>query len=223
MESRLREAVTQSAEHEDVLSSEDRFQELLATELGDCERELRMVFDPPSILPMNPSTADLTELGNRGKDFPPGGKDPCSGSVRKLDLLWNTDHGLIPIELKAVAERQVDAYSYYFLKDLHRLERLREVEGNDSISSRRFAIFLTKASEYWSHSTPEPEVFRLSHGRSLPRRWWVQFTQDSPVTRWVGDYPPFHLARGYRFEWTDLGNGMRYLLTEVEKVPLTPR
>lgn len=215
-ESFLRDAIRRTSLHEDVLRSEDRFQELLAEQLVTCARECRMTFDPPAIPARSPSEDDLAELTKRGIALPTDGKDPCGGRARRLDLLWEVGGAQVPIELKATAERKADVYGYYFLKDLHRLERLRRIEGCDSVSPIRFAVFLTSVSDYWGRKTLEPEPFRLTHGRTIPPGYWVQYNQPSPVTRWHG-YPPFHLSDEYTFEWTDLGRGVRYLLTRVRQ------
>jgi hypothetical protein len=109
-------------------------------------------------------------------------------------------------------------YGYEFLKDLHRLERLERLRSGGEVwepREDRYAVFLTTVSDYWGGGrTREPEPFRLTHGRSIPAEYWVQYTQPSAVTRWHG-YPPFFLSNSYTFVWNDLGSGGRCLVVRV--------
>lgn len=82
-------------------ADESLFQVALAEHLGNCKRELMMEFAPPRLLPRKPPTSAMAECAAKGKTLSPEGKDPCSGSRRKLDILWHSSHGAIPIELKA--------------------------------------------------------------------------------------------------------------------------
>ena len=122
----------------------------------------------------------------------------------------------MPIELKLATAPKSDVYGYPFLKDLHRLERLRALAGHGDLSETRFAIFATSEALYWTYGPPQPVAFRLFDGRSTPAGFWVQYDQPSARTRWF-DYPPFHLANAYRFEWREAGTFGRFLMVAVRR------
>jgi hypothetical protein len=159
----------------------------------------------------------MEELARRPKPIHlhPDGRDPCSDAA-KLDILWSSPAGPVPIELKYVAARKSDVYGYAFLKDLHRLERITEAGRHSPVSERRFAIFATTESVYWRGGRPEPEPFWLTDGSKRKRREWIQYDQPAAHTRWYG-YPPFYLANEYEFAWRDIGRSGRYLLVEVSQ------
>lgn len=195
-------------------TDEADLQRRLVAALGTCDVELPMVFDPPAVPPCQPPPSAVAECAAKGKLLDPAGKDPCSGSGRSLDVLWHVDGNHVPVELKLVTARKSDVYGYQFLKDLHRLERLRAAAGRENLTETRFAIFATSEAVYWTDGPPEPVPFRLFDGRATPARFWVQYDQPSARTRWL-DYPPFHLANAYRFEWRDAGPFGRFLLVPV--------
>jgi hypothetical protein len=198
------------------LTDEADLQRRLVTALGTCDVELPIVFDRPAVPARCPPPSAVAECAAKGKTLDPDGKDPCSGTGRSLDVLWHVDGMHVPIELKLVTERKSDVYGYQFLKDLHRLERLRAAAGYEDLTETRFAIFATSEVLYWTNGPPEPVPFRLFHGRTTPARFWVQYDQPSARTRWF-DYPPFHLASEYRFEWLDAGPFGRFLLVPVSR------
>lgn len=198
------------------LVDEGELQRRLVAALGTCDIELRMQFDDAVFKGLPPPPKAIAECAAKGKPIDPDGKDACSGHLRKLDILWHVDDLHVPVELKIVTARKSDVYGYQFLKDLHRLERLRTAAGRDDLTETRFAIFATSEALYWKDAPPEPVPFRLFDGRTLPTRYWVQYDQPSARTRWL-DYPPFHLANSYRFDWHDAGQFGRFLLVPVRQ------
>jgi hypothetical protein len=200
---------------ESQIHEERAFQVAFAERLGNCHRELKMHLAAPALKPRRPSAQDIDECLRKGKRLPVTGRDPCEGSRRKLDVLWHSSEGHIPIELKFRVKWNVDTYGYEFLKDLHRLERLTGIEGPWSPAAQRFAIFVTNIGDYWdSGRTREPEPFRLRDGTSRPGGYWVQYNQPSAATRWF-DYPPFYLANTYTFHWRDLSRQFKALVVPV--------
>lgn len=210
MSQRLHEVLRAVFESATTFPSEDAFQAAFTAALGDCERELRAAFAPPVHPPRRPPLAALDELERRRTPVPPEGRDPCARAA-KLDVLWA---GSVPIELKYRTQWNADTYGYMFLKDLHRLERMVAAGAHTKLSSQRYAIFVTTEAVYWKGARPEPEPFWLTDGRAIGPRYWVQYDQPSPDTRWYR-YPPFYLANSYTFTWHDLGRAGRYLLLEV--------
>ena len=200
---------------ESQIHEERAFQVAFAERLGNCHCELKMHLAAPSLKPRRPSAQDMDECLRKGKRLSADGRDPCEGSRRKLDVLWHSNQGHIPIELKFRMKWNVDTYGYEFLKDLHRLERLIGVDGPWRPAMQRFAIFVTNVADYWgSDRTREPEPFRLCDGTSRPSGYWVQYTQPSAATRWF-DYPPFYLANAYSFHWQDVGRQFKSLIVPV--------
>jgi len=209
-ETAIREAVEAVCADPDNYVSENRFQEALAAHLSNASRELLMTFDPPPIAPQLPSAEDIAELAEQGYVLPSTGKDPCDGRSRKLDILWNN----IPIELKSVVKVKADLNGYYFLKDIHRLERVSGVASGTVLSDTRFAVFVSADAQLWQHEYLKAP--NIHQGQIIEPGHWVQYEQKSPVTRWHG-YPPFYLAGRYELSWSPLSNGAKYLLVKVQK------
>src|SRR5436190_10814296 len=82
-------------------ADEDAFQAALAARLVPCERELRASFAPPSVAPRCPPESAIRELAARTPPrlIPAAGLDPCVSGAR-LDLLWASPVGPVPVELK---------------------------------------------------------------------------------------------------------------------------
>lgn len=199
-------------------SDESEFHLALAAQLGECSIKVQASFAAPAIASRRPSQADIDECNRKGRVLPPEGKDPCEGRRRAIDVLWHGPDSPVAIELKFRADWRSDVYGYEFLKDLHRLERLRHVLVRSQIVEpdvERYAIFLTTVGDYWAAgASREPKTFRISDGRSIPAGYWVQYEQPSAATRWH-DYIPFHLANPYTFVWHDLGRCGRVLIVPV--------
>jgi hypothetical protein len=85
----------------DHLGGEDAFQAALAAVLGSCERELRCAFRPPSRAAVRPPQSAIDSLAAKKTPLklPVEGRDPCA-ALAKLDILWHSPVGLVPIELK---------------------------------------------------------------------------------------------------------------------------
>ena len=197
------------------LGGEDAFQAALAAVLGSCERELRCAFSPPSRAAVRPpqSAIDILAAKKTPLKLPVEGRDPCA-ALAKLDILWHSMVGPVPIELKYCANWKADTNGYQFLKDLHRLERMKSAGQYGSLSDVRYAVFATCEAAYWRGERPEPKPFWLAEGRCLEAGYWVQYDQKSPDTLWYS-YPPFFLANTYTFSWRDLPDGWKYLLVRV--------
>ncbi len=195
--------------------SESAFQASLSSVLGSCERELPVSFAPPALRRLRPPQSAIDELAERRglRPVPPDGIDPCAKRA-KLDILWHSPCGAIPIELKYCSRRKSDTYGYQFLKDLHRLERMITAGVHTTLSECRYAAFATREQVYWKGGRPEPEPFWLTHGRRVDAGYWVQYDQESTMTRWVS-YPPFFLVNAYAFKWQDLQADWKCLLVEV--------
>lgn len=88
------------------------------------------------------------------------------------------------------------------------------IAGGHRLAEKRFAVFVTTESVYWTGGRPEPEPFWLTDLGGREERTWVQYDQSSPDTLWYS-YPPFFLANSYSFRWEDLGAAGRYLLVTV--------
>ena len=210
VEDELRKAIESVCADPLIYATENVFQATLAEVLGNTQRELVMNFDPPPISPQLPTAEDIAFCASKGRNLPLTGKDPCDGRSRKLDILWNS----CPIELKCVVDASVDVHGYNFLKDLHRLERLSGVATGTVLSHTRFAVFVSADAQLWQRKLPRaPNIYE---GRKLEPGHWVQYRQNSPVTRWHG-YPPFYLAGRYELNWSPLPNGAKYLLVAVKK------
>lgn len=196
-------------------SSEDSLQVALAAELSPSERELRVSFAPPTRSPQRPPQLAIDQLAARNppRSLPAEGRDPCASAAR-LDLLWHSSAGLVPIELKFCAQWKADTNGYQFLKDVHRLERMVTAGSHRVLSDTRFAAFVTNQDVYWRGARPEPQPFWLSESRVLAAGHWVQYDQKSPDTLWFS-YPPFFLSNPYSFRWRDLRGGWKCLLVEV--------
>ena len=216
-ESELRSIVENLFAENQRIYNEAGLQINLGMKLKACDPELPMTFEPPRLPAKVPTAQERQELASLEKPFsvPDAGVDPCKPRAC-LDLLWHTANGNIPVELKFVREWKSDTYGYDFLKDLHRLERLKSVRGVEEISDQRLALFVTREEVYWQGRRPEPEPFLLTDGLTLTTGHWVQYDQPSPRTRWV-TYPPFYLSNSYTFRWQDLSAGFRYLLVPVMK------
>jgi len=198
----------------DAAADEDAFQLILAGVLGDCERELRATFAAPSLPPRCPPPDAITQLASRRppRRLVASGRDPCAIRAR-LDILWHSPSGCVPIELKYCSRWKADTNGYQFLKDLHRLERMKAA-GSETLSDVRFAAFATNQPVYWRGERPEPPPFWLTEGRRLPPGYWVQYDQASPDTLWYS-YPPFFLSNEYHFRWRDLHADWKCLLVET--------
>jgi hypothetical protein len=166
-----------------TFEDEDQFQAAFVATLGDSERELRATFEPPLYPPRKPPQTAIEELARRSPPvkLDPAGRDPCAKAAR-LDVLWHSPLGLVPIELKYVKVRSSDVYGYQFLKDLHRLERMVAAGSHQELSARRYAIFATTEPVYWKGGRPEPEPFWLTDGSRRPAQAWVQYDQPSAHT-----------------------------------------
>ncbi|MBM3973776.1 MAG: hypothetical protein FJ301_06710 [Planctomycetes bacterium] len=192
-------------------SDEEEFHAAMSQQLGHCSNKVRVAFAPARLPAKRPFPPDIQECSRKGKMLAPEGKDPCGGRRVALDIHWKTDGESVPIELKYRPHWNSDVYGYAFLKDLHRLERLPDMEW----APHRYAVFLTPVDDYWSSSaTREPKPFRLTHGHRTPARYWVQYDQPSAATRWF-DYPPFFLWHPYEFTWHDIRNAGRCLVVRV--------
>lgn len=192
-------------------TDEDGFVLSLSQQLGACfPANAGVEFHPP-LHPPKPPPAGVADEHR----IPPEGKDPCGGRRRKVDLVWNRDGSSIPIEVKFRTKWNVDSYGYYFLLDLHRLERLAALHGQP-VADERFALFVTSVDDHWdARKSKDHAPLRVSHGRMITRRHWVQYDQPSMRTRWV-DYPPFYLANPYTLTWTPLSGGFKALLVAVQ-------
>jgi hypothetical protein len=216
----LLDAIIRASDGLDGDSLEDSLQVALAELLRPSHRELRARFAAPAFPPYRPSQAAIDALKARRppRHLASEGRDPCA-SAAKLDLLWQSTSGSIPIELKFCAKWKGDTSGYQFLKDVHRLERLEAAGDYAELSMRRFAAFVTSEAVYWQGGRPEPAPFWLTDGGRLPSGYWIQYDQQSPDTLWFS-YPPFFLANSYTLAWHDLRRGWRCLLVEVQ--PQTP-
>lgn len=205
----------------DESADESSFQAALASELPPSERELRAVFAPALLPPRRPPESAISDLATRtpSRHLPAEGRDPCA-SQAKLDILWHSPYGAIPIELKFCPKWKADTNGYQFLKDLHRLERLTAVGRHAKLADHRYAAFATREPVYWTGGRPEPQPFWLTHGRRTEAGYWVQYDQKSPDTLWFS-YPPFHLAHSYEFGWHDLHADWKCLLVEVKPQQLS--
>jgi hypothetical protein len=200
---------------------EEDFQLALARELGECQRELLMTFSPPRHVAQRPPPLAISYCASRGKTLSFEGRDPCSGSRRKLDILWLRQGRRVALELKFVRQWKSDVYGYEVLRDLHRLERLVSARCGNVVhhlgaETERFAVFATRVGDYFEEGpSKEPAPFRIHHGRNTKAAYWVQYDQPSHRTRWY-DYPPFFLANAYSFTWTTLANAeWRLLIVHV--------
>jgi hypothetical protein len=121
--------------------SEGAFQVAFSDAVGRSERELRAAFAPPACPPRRPPQAAIDDLASRKKPIrlPPEGRDPCARAA-KLDVVWHSPDGPVPIELKYRTQWNADTYGYMFLKDLHRLERMIAAGGHSPLSEARFAV-----------------------------------------------------------------------------------
>lgn len=125
-----------------------------------------MAFAAPAIPTRKPPFSAIEECARKGRKLPAGGRDPCGGARRKLDLLWCADGAQVPIEIKLVVKRKADVHGYYFLRDIHRLERLCAVVEEQPPSDARFAVFAACEPLLWTDGPPEPVPFRLFEGRT---------------------------------------------------------
>jgi len=209
LRNRVVAVLTEICANVDNYSTEAILQEVLAAKLPGSLRELTANFSDHPIAPMTPSPDEVRVCVEKGRQITIQGKDPCDGRQRKVDILWE----YVPIELKSVTTLKSDVYGYQFLKDIHRMERLVSLEGVDEISDYRLCIFVASDPAIWKRieGYKAPQVY---NGMIVEPGYWVQYQQNSPVTRWY-DYPPFYIAGSYRIEWEPLPLGAKYLLVEV--------
>ena len=103
-------------------------------------------------------------------------------------------------EFFALRYQGTQAARYDFLKDIQRLEKLRNLPN----AKAGFAILLTNEPTYWkspSHSNTVDEAFRLHEGRSISgERAWSE--QASPGTI-QGREEPIYLDGSYDLHWQD--------------------
>lgn len=111
-----------------------------------------------------------------------------------------------------------DVLPYEFLKDIHRMERLRSVSTRRGpvTPQRRVCAFLTNSPVDFEGRTIHVQL-QLS-ARVLQTGHLVQYNltkpnglPTSPTTLWK-QYPPFRLAGCYPLQWIDLLNDV----SEVE-------
>jgi hypothetical protein len=209
------DAIVRASASLGVTSSEDDFQRLLASQLVPSERELRATFADAAIAPRRPPASAIEDLTRRKlpRVVPPEGVDPCAARA-KLDILWHSPTGAVPIELKFCAKWKADTNGYAFLKDIHRLERMIGAGSHVELADYRYAAFVTNESVYWRGERPEPKPFWLRDGSEFAPGRWVQYDQKSPDTLWYS-YPPFYLANPYRRQWRELTPTWKCLLVEV--------
>ena len=209
------DAILRATSGLDAVADEAAFQAALAAALGHCERELRASFAAPLIPPRRPPQSAIDELARRKppRVLPGDGIDPCAARA-KLDILWHSPAGPVPIELKFCSKWKADTNGYQFLKDLHRLERMIAAGTHRPLAEIRLAAFVTNERVYWRGERPEPQPFWLSEGRQLGGGYWVQYDQQSADTLWRS-YPPFFLANEYELKWRDLRPTWKCLLVEV--------
>jgi hypothetical protein len=156
--------------------------------------------------------------------------------TRRCDLLLRSGESTAVIELKyrrhtrwsgtyvgsAVPQQTpVDTYGYYYLKDLHRLERLERVDSSDGPirPTHRYALFISNDPFEYEGQVPHDAL--SLRDRTLPAGSVVQYNAHtargkptSPKTLWR-DYPPFCLANAYRIEWQDLRDDVSRFLPSV--------
>lgn len=228
------------------LDGEDALKERLAGCLTTSRRELRMHFHPAAVPSDPPPKSAISfcrsyesEKYPDGIELPANGWDACmskrplgDGSFapakRRLDILWDREGQHIALELKYRAKWTGDTYGYDFLKDLHRLERLREAEDRHSGTRRgptpiRVAIFVSAISNYWT-GQKEPETFHLKGFREgrcamvqYPKHRKRPLGPTSPLTLWHV-YVPFYLVNDYTFTWQEVGDGLhRALVVPVKR------
>jgi hypothetical protein len=215
------DAITRATASLDETADEAAFETALATTLGSCERELRASFAPPTLPARRPPQSAIDELAakNPARRLPHAGIDPCAPRA-KLDILWRSPVGPVPIELKFCSKWKADTNGYQFLKDLHRLERMTAAGPHSLLADTRFAAFVTREPVYWRGERPEPKPFWLANGRRINPGYWVQYDQKSADTLWLS-YPPFFLANAYQFTWHELRPEWKCLLVEVQPQSLT--
>jgi hypothetical protein len=209
------DAITRATASLNETADEAAFQSALALTLGSCERELAASFAPPALPPRLPPQSAIDELAAKSpaRRLPPAGVDPCALRA-KLDILWRSPVGPVPIELKYCSRWKADTNGYQFLKDVHRLERMTAAGSHPLLADTRFAAFVTKEPVYWRGERPEPRPFWLANGRRISSGYWVQYDQKSADTLWLS-YPPFFLANAYEFTWHELRPEWKCLLVEV--------
>ena len=194
-------------------------QTALVEQLGstDCERELAARFSAAAMPPPDPPT----HMGSA--------KDVCAsrGRSRRVDILWSVGNESVAVELKLrritgwdgtyengevlVPRKTVDTYGYFFLKDLHRLERLESVatRSGERAPDRRFAMFLSNDPYEFEGRVPHDNLalseLTLSPGQLVQFNLVNKVTgrPTSENTLWR-DYPPFCLSGAYDIAWTEL-------------------
>lgn len=220
--------------HDEVrISLQDALEEALPPDLT-CERELPITFAGSLLAPPEPPS----EIG--------AAKDVCARGTRdrRLDMLLRRGSETIALEVKhrrmtewsgrfcdgsaLLPRKKVDTYGYYFLKDLHRLERLLHVETTSGpcVPSRRFAMFLSNDPYEFDGQVPH-DALKLTR-RSLERGHTVQYNRfkpsgkpTSPNTLWIS-YPPFCLAGSYEMSWQDLQDDVSRFESTIAGQPPFP-
>jgi hypothetical protein len=190
----------------DQINDEAHLAQLLREELGNCHPgEVPFVHDPPTfqLPPVPPQDLEwLAQNPRKGKKLPPPeGFDPVPERPRGVDVLWLAPGGPVPIELKYAKRPDWDIYGYEVLRDIFRLERLRELEDG-IVPVARFAVLVSTVSRWWTGraGASEPQIVSpIKQAEHL-----VQYKQPSAWTRWGKQYAPFRLANEYEFRWTPI-------------------
>ena len=196
--------------------TENEFEKALCNRFGEknCARQVYVErFDEATFPPPEPPDGLLSI-------------DVCAKKgARKLDVLWRLERFNVALELKyqrcvewegtfkghaVFRPGWADSLGYLFLKDIHRLERLRSVlvEGRAVVPDRRFCIFLANEPKNFHDQSVHDAISLRNRTISAPHR--VQYNLTKPNgqptslnTLWR-DYPPFYLANSYDLNWIDL-------------------
>ena len=144
-----------------------------------------------------------------------------------MDILWRPGHESVAVELKLrritgwtgtyvdgatlLPRQPVDTYGYYFLKDLHRLERLVSLASSqgEMVPDRRFALFLSNDPYEYEGRVPHDAL--ALYERTIKSSHRVQYNATNRVagrptsenTLWR-DYPPFYLRGEYPIQWIEM-------------------
>jgi hypothetical protein len=233
--STVMDAINTAFRTEGHFSNEKEFQSALYDELrsrGPCKRECRAEFGPACASAPTPpppfQPIDICEV--RG--------------CRKVDLLATLDSELVAIELKFSRftdwkgsfrdkpldnPKRSDVVEYGFLKDIQRMERLKQVTfGEQRIVPRFRVCALVSNNPFETEGRTHHERMRLCP-RTLAAGHLVQYnaTSDSgkptsPNTLWR-DYPPFCLAQSYVIGWCRVDGELKDMVpADDERRPYPP-
>ncbi|HPM48103.1 MAG TPA: hypothetical protein PLW78_10240 [bacterium] len=139
------------------------------------------------------------------------------GKKYAIELKYKTaklEDKLYDEEYNLKGQSAQDCGRYDFLKDVQRLEKLKESKK----INQGFAIFLTNDHYYWSAGRKENSVdakFRINEDRKIEKDSTLEWTSDAADGTKKGRTDPIKLKKDYTCKWFKYSALFQYLLFEI--------